>query len=102
LTDYRVPPVTDFQYQPQISSAYTVTFTNTVRGLPPVTYTWNFGDGSPPLGTGTARISVQHTYTAAGRYTVTLTATNAFGADAVSRTLTIVSPRFLYLPLVMK
>ncbi|RME50113.1 MAG: PKD domain-containing protein, partial [Caldilineae bacterium] len=40
-----------------------VAFTNTTTGTPPITYTWRFGDGSPPLGTGTARLPVQHTYT---------------------------------------
>ncbi|RME42428.1 MAG: PKD domain-containing protein, partial [Caldilineae bacterium] len=57
---------------------------------------------SPPLGTGTARLPVQHTYTAAGTYTVVLTATNAYGTDAYSSVLTIASPHLLYLPLVMK
>ena len=36
-----------------------------------LTYSWNFGDGSPPLTTTGATTS--HTYTAAGSFTATLT-----------------------------
>ncbi len=46
-----------------------VQFTNLSQGPPPLTHTWEFGDGSPPL----QAFSAQHLYTAAGTYTVTLT-----------------------------
>lgn len=42
-----------------------------------VAYTWDFGDGSAPLGPQINGGSVSHTYTATGTYTVTLTAGNA-------------------------
>jgi PKD repeat protein len=64
-----------------------VTFTNQSTGA--TSYNWNFGDG----GTSTAT-NPGHTYTAAGTYTVTLTATNACGADQMVRTnyITVTTP----------
>jgi PKD repeat protein len=50
----------------------------------PITYTWNWGDGTP--NTVTTSTNVQnHTYAAAGNYTITLTATDGWG-DAASTT----------------
>lgn len=40
------------------------------------TYTWNFGDGSPPV-TTTSFTPPTHTYTTGGTYTITLTAANS-------------------------
>ncbi len=60
----------------------TVDFDANVQGDTPITYEWDFGDGS--TGTGA---EVSHTYTDAGTYTVTLTASNAAGTD--TRTITI-------------
>ncbi|MHA4847298.1 PKD domain-containing protein [Flavitalea antarctica] len=54
-------------------SGKTVSFSNTsVNGI---NYSWNYGDGSQPS-TATA---ASYTYAAAGKYTVTLTATGALG-----------------------
>jgi PKD repeat protein len=53
-----------------------VTFTDTSSGSPTITLFWDFGDGSQLTNSGGA--SFLHTY-AAGTYTVTLTASNAFG-----------------------
>jgi PKD repeat protein len=50
-------------------------------------YSWNFGDGSA-AGSGA---TLAHTYAAAGAYTVTLTATDIYGAPATtSQTVTVV------------
>jgi PKD repeat protein len=46
----------------------------------PTSWAWSFGDG----GTSTERSPV-HTYTTAGTYTVTLTASNGAGVDTVTR-----------------
>lgn len=52
----------------------TVTFSAQVTGgLPDLNYRWDFGDGSAPTG----RLNVQHTYTSAGAYTATFTATGS-------------------------
>jgi PKD repeat protein len=55
----------------------------------PTGWSWNFGDG----GSSTAQ-NPGHTYTAAGTYTVTLTATNAYGSDDEVKTsyITVTSP----------
>ena len=55
-------------------------------GIPanqPVKLTWNFGDGSPtvdqPVVSGQTEYSLQHTFNAGGRYTVTVTPYKADG-----------------------
>jgi PKD repeat protein len=54
-----------------------VTFTNTSTGSP-TSYSWNFAGGTPASSTAA---SPTISYTNAGVYAVTLTATNAFGSD---------------------
>jgi PKD repeat protein len=56
-----------------------VTFTDTSSGSPNITLFWDFGDNSQA--TNASGSSFVHTY-AAGTYTVTLTASNAFGANS--------------------
>ena len=50
-----------------------INFVNTTTNA--TSYTWNFGDGSP----SSSQTNPTHTYTAAGSYSVTLTASNAGG-----------------------
>ena len=57
--------------RPPWARALSVTFTDSSTGLP-TSWSWAFGDG----GTSTAQ-NPSHTYTAAGSYTVALTAFNA-------------------------
>lgn len=54
-----------------------VTFTAQASGTPPLSFTWDLGDGSVGFGP-----VVTHTYAATGTYTVVLTATNACGASS--------------------
>ena len=56
-----------------------VNFTNQSSGA--TSYLWNFGDTQTSTATNPS-----HTYTSAGTYTVTLTATNACGSDQLVRT----------------
>jgi len=71
------------------SSAPTVvgratSFTNTTTGSSPLTYRWDFGDQTTsPLA------SPAHIYQTPGIYTVTLTATNAWGQNVASLPVTI-------------
>jgi PKD repeat protein len=82
-------PVADFTGAPT-SGDYplTVNFTDQSSGTP-TSWAWTFGDG----GTSTAQ-NPSHTYTVAGTYTVSLTATNDVGSDTVTKTdyITVTEP----------
>ena len=68
-------PVTNFTGSPTSGPApLTVNFTDQTTGSP-TAWSWDFGDG----GTSTLQ-NPSHTYTAAGTYTVKLTATNSCGS----------------------
>ncbi len=73
------PPTAIFSAACSATKKNTVEFTNTSTGgaSNTLTYSWNFGDGSP-LATDVNPI---HTYAAPGPYTVTLTVTNSVGSD---------------------
>ncbi len=62
-----------------------ITFSANVRGDAPLTYRWDFGDGTPT----SAQASPSHTYANVGTYTVTLTLTNAGGSDTRTMTVTV-------------
>lgn len=69
-------PIADFNSNVQeICEGNTVTFTDNSNGSP-TSWLWDFGDGN----TSTQQ-NPTHTYSTAGTYTVTLTATNGFGSD---------------------
>jgi PKD repeat protein len=80
-----LPPTANFTATPLSTCNGLVTFTNTTTNFP-VSYLWNFGDP----GSGTANTSTllnpTHTFSTAGTYTVTLTATNANGSNTVTKT----------------
>lgn len=50
----------------------------------PITYTWNFGDG-----TTSTLMNPTKTYTNSGNFTVSLIATNTFGSDTETKQLTV-------------
>jgi PKD repeat protein len=68
-----------FVYPRQGTAPLSVIFIDASEGSPE-SRLWDFGDGS----TSTERFAV-HTYTAAGKYTVKLTVTNAAGSDTLTR-----------------
>ena len=73
-----------FTFSPSLPTAgQTVQFTDTSTGTPS-SWLWNFGDGT----TSTAQ-SPSHVYSAAGTFTVTLTAMNAAGANTTSRSVLV-------------
>jgi PKD repeat protein len=75
------PPVADFTGSP--TSGYApleVSFTDLSTGAP-TSWSWTFGDG----GTSTSQ-NPSYTYNDPGTYTVTLTATNAYGSDGETKT----------------
>ncbi|MGD2079115.1 MAG: choice-of-anchor Q domain-containing protein [Chloroflexota bacterium] len=62
------------------------------------TYTWDFGDGEQGVG-----IEATHTYTMAGLYTATVTASNDEGSALASTAVEVIVPDpVVYLPLALK
>ncbi|RLD62704.1 MAG: hypothetical protein DRJ01_05595 [Bacteroidetes bacterium] len=80
-------PIASFQYEVSETNYLEVTFTNYSTNA--TSYSWDFGDQT---GTSTEKDPV-YTYTAAGNYTVVLTATNADGKTAnYSKAIEITDP----------
>lgn len=73
------------------STSEIVTFSNFTTGG--VSYTWDFGDGTPPFTTASLA-DIPHTYTSYGTYTVTMTATHANGCTSTA-TLTVVFEKYV-------
>jgi PKD repeat protein len=71
------PPVAAFSASPVFTCNGAVQFTDASLNAPS-SWTWDFGDS----GSSTDQ-SPQHTYTTSGAYTVTLIATNLYGADTL-------------------
>ena len=69
----------------------TVTFSNLTTGA--VSYSWDYGDGSPIFNTAST-VPNTHTYSSYGTYTVLFTATGANGCS-VTQTLTVVFEKFV-------
>lgn len=65
----------------------TTIFTNTSTGFD-LTYTWDFGDGSPTSN----EANPSHTYSSIGAYTVTLTAGNIFGSSTYTVQVDVTDP----------
>jgi subtilisin family serine protease len=92
-------PQANFEITGTLQAGAPLTFTNTSRGSPFMTYEWNFGDGL----TSTLQDSyVSHTYAGGGLYTVTLTAANRYGQSVVNQLIHIAGVYRVYLPIVLK
>jgi len=93
----------DFTFAPAVPLVgEPVWFTGTVTaGDPPLTYTWDWDDGTP-AGSGVAlshAFPLTHTLQV---YTVTLTVSNACPSQATAQRAVAVQPRRVYLPLVLR
>ncbi|WP_321423208.1 chitobiase/beta-hexosaminidase C-terminal domain-containing protein [uncultured Methanobacterium sp.] len=78
-------PAAAFTYTPTTPLVnQPVQFTDHSTGSTPITYSWNFGDGS----TSTLQ-NPTHTYTTNGTYLVRLNITNALGSNQVAQYVTI-------------
>jgi PKD repeat protein len=81
VISYDVPPVADFSGTPTSGTApLTVDFTDESL-YNPTSWSWDFGDG----GTSTEQ-NPSYVYEDPGTYTVSLTATNAYGSDTEIKT----------------
>jgi len=79
---------TAFSWEPLTPTAGQVlTFTASASGTEPITYSWQFGNSDFEMGNPST-----HTFTMAGMYTVTLTATNACGSEVLTTSLTVLPP----------
>ncbi len=90
------PPHVDFNWTPANPGVgQEVTFNPTVSdpdGDEIATYSWDFGDGSNPLEGEGAPGPVTHAYDAPGDYRVTLTVTDARGAEnSATKTVTVIN-----------
>ncbi len=92
-------PIAGWEYQE--ITPMTFVFTNTSFSTNEFTSTWDFGDGTSLINTGTILMPVQHTYTQSGLYNVVLTVQNQFGYD-YTKQLIYTTPYRYYLPLVIK
>ena len=83
---------TSFSYQPPMPLVdEPVSFSAAITpwyATPPITYTWEFGDGAPAVSTNDTAIS--HTYDAADTYTVSVTAASPYGQSVYSQTMTVI------------
>lgn len=81
VTSIPIAPVADFSGTPTSGNApLTVAFADLSTNTP-TSWLWDFGDGQ----TSTSQ-NPSHTYQSPGAYTVSLTATNAAGSDARTKT----------------
>jgi PKD repeat protein len=106
-------PVTGtiFSWTPLTPTAgQVITLTGDASGTMPISYTWAFGDGTPPLaGLALSKVAgrtgevITHTYGLPGAYTVTVTATNGCGEATAAHSVTVVAAEWkAYLPMVIK
>ncbi|HWB62873.1 MAG TPA: PKD domain-containing protein [Chitinophagales bacterium] len=76
-----VPPVANFSVSDTLTTCTgTIQFTDLSTNVP-TSWLWNFGDGAT-----SAAQNPSHTYTTNGYYTVSLTATNAYGSNTATHT----------------
>jgi beta propeller repeat protein len=79
-------PVAGFTASPTSGTApAAITFTNTSLGNP-TQWNWSWGDGTWTNGTTSLQLNTVHTYYSTGTYSVSLTTTNSYGSDTLTRT----------------
>lgn len=80
--------VADFSHDGPAAVGTDVNFTNLSAGAGPITYEWDFGDGSAV----STDENPTHAYADEGTYIVSLTATNGFGSDTHTEPVTVGYP----------
>lgn len=99
LVEIFADPPTGLQITPgAVEIGQPIVFTATVnRGTPPLTYGWDWGDGTFSTGPQSS-----HRYDQPGRYTITLVATNLAGQEVVSQTIELTRYWLTFLPLLQQ
>jgi PKD repeat protein len=95
------PPDAEFTSNSPVELGQAIQYTNLSTGTDPLTYTWNFGDGSGP----STETNPSHTYSYPGIYPVTLEAYNPYGTDSIIHTVEVQDVPVVYrnlLPMVTK
>jgi uncharacterized repeat protein (TIGR01451 family) len=87
LTVEPQPLIVSFTSNTPVILGESAIFTNTTTGQGPVTYAWDFGDGTVI----STAAHPQHEYAATGTYTVTLTATNPYDEDSYSANFVVLT-----------
>ncbi|MGB5296125.1 MAG: PKD domain-containing protein, partial [Thermoanaerobaculia bacterium] len=77
-------PIAEFTF---LDTLLTVQVTNQSTGDQPLSYLWDFGDGTTPPDRTDANPT--HTYGNPGTFSVKLTVTNAVGTDSVIKSVTV-------------
>jgi PKD repeat protein len=88
VTGCTPPVITNLTSDSPVDLGQAMYFTATVVGTSPITYTWDFGDVTPPV-SGVGLITTSHVYGSSGNFTVTLAVTNACGVDTDILTVTV-------------
>ena len=79
------PPTASCRVSPsRVDIGQTVTVSGTIGGSEPYTVSVDFGDGA-----SASSLPATHSYSDPGTYTVTVTATNAYGSDSSTCTVTV-------------
>lgn len=82
------PPVANFTFS---SNNLTTIFSDSSSGAP-TSWAWNFGDPASGAANTSAQQNPVHTFSAAGTYTVALTATNGGGSSTRTQFVTVPPP----------
>lgn len=85
------PLVVSFTSNSPVVLGHSSVFTNTTTGEAPISYEWDFGDGSEV----STVANPEHTYAEAGSYQVTLTATSGIETSMFSDTHVVLDPAAL-------
>ncbi len=89
--DFTAPTCTVAQPAPAEVGAEASFDAATVTGPTPITYSWDFGDETPPTA-ASPQAAATHAFAAPGRYGVVLTAANAYGASSCSAVQIVHNP----------
>jgi hypothetical protein len=92
--------ITDLESNSPVQIGETMTFTATVWGAEPITYTWDFGGAGTPGGSDG---NVWFVYDAVGQYSVNLNVSNACPSnDTQTLDVNVFETRYIFLPVVSK